>query len=85
MGLPSMFVILAENQVEIAMQLDAEGFGICLGNGVGLKNEKLAQAISTHARNENFLQTVSEQGRQMIDGYGAQRMVAEMQDVRMAA
>jgi len=85
MGLPSMFVILAENQVEIAMQLDAEGFGICLGNGVGLKNEKLAQAISTHARNENFLQTVSELARKMVDGLGAQRIVSQMQELRMVA
>ena len=85
MGLPSMFVILAENQVEIAMQLDAEGFGICLGNGVGLKNEKLAQAISAHARNENFLQTVSELARKIVDGLGAQRMVSQMQELRMAA
>ena len=85
MGLPSMFVILAENQVEIAMQLDAEGFGICLGNGVGLKNEKLAQAISTHARNKNFLQTVSELARKMVDGLGAQRMVSQMLELRMVA
>ena len=85
MGLPSIFVILAENQVSIASRLEAEGFGVCLGNGVGLKKDKLAEAIFTHAKNENFLQTVAKQGRQMIDGYGAQRMVAEMQDVRMAA
>ena len=85
MGLPSMFVILAENQVEIAMQLDAEGFGICLGNGVGLKNKKLAQAISTHARNENFLQTISELARKMVDGLGAQRLVIQMQDLRTVA
>jgi hypothetical protein len=71
--------------VEIAMQLDAEGFGICLGNGVGLKNEKLAQAISTHARNENFLQTVSELARKMVDGLGAQRIVSQMQDLRIVA
>jgi UDP-2,4-diacetamido-2,4,6-trideoxy-beta-L-altropyranose hydrolase len=85
MGLPSIFVILAENQVSIASRLEVEGLGVCLGNGVGLKKDKLAEAISTHAKNENFLQTVANQGRQMIDGYGAQRMVAEMQDVRMAA
>jgi len=85
MGLPSIFVILAENQVSIASRLEAEGFGICLGNGVGLKKDKLAEAISTHAKNENFLQTVAKYGRQMVDGYGAQRMVAEMQEVRMAA
>jgi UDP-2,4-diacetamido-2,4,6-trideoxy-beta-L-altropyranose hydrolase len=85
MGLPSIFVILAENQVSIASRLEEEGFGVCLGNGVGLKKDKLAEAISTHAKNENFLQTVAKQGRQMVDGYGAQRMVAEMQEVRMAA
>ena len=85
MGLPSIFVILAENQVSIASRLEAEGFVVCLGNGVGLKKDKLAEAISTHAKNKNFLQSFSEQGRQIVDGYGAQRMVAEMQEVRMAA
>jgi UDP-2,4-diacetamido-2,4,6-trideoxy-beta-L-altropyranose hydrolase len=85
MELPSIFVILAENQVSIASLLEAEGFGVCLGNGVGLKKDKLAEAISTHAKNKHFLQSFSEQGRQIVDGYGAQRMVAEMQDVRMAA
>ena len=70
MGLPSMFVILAENQLEIAMQLDAEGFGICLGNGVGLKNDKLAEAISALARDNNFLKIVSKIGRGLVDGEG---------------
>ena len=70
MGLPSMFVILAENQLEIAMQLDAEGFGICLGNWGGLKNDKLAEAISALARDNNFLKIVSKIGRGLVDGEG---------------
>lgn len=85
MGLPSMFVILAENQMEIALKLDAQGFGICLGNGVHLKRNKLADDIYTHARNENLLHTVSGLGRKMVDGLGAQRMVSQMQELRMAA
>jgi UDP-2,4-diacetamido-2,4,6-trideoxy-beta-L-altropyranose hydrolase len=70
MGLPSIFVILAENQVEIALQLAAEGFGICLGNGVGLKNYKLAEAISALARDKSFLKIVSKVGRGLVDGDG---------------
>jgi UDP-2,4-diacetamido-2,4,6-trideoxy-beta-L-altropyranose hydrolase len=70
MGLPSIFVILAENQVSIASRLEAEGFGICLGNGVGLKKDKLAEAISALARDNNFLKIVSKIGRGLVDGEG---------------
>ncbi|MFM8983469.1 MAG: UDP-2,4-diacetamido-2,4,6-trideoxy-beta-L-altropyranose hydrolase, partial [Spartobacteria bacterium] len=42
MGLPSLFVILADNQVAIATELESAGFGVCLGKGIDLKESSLS-------------------------------------------
>lgn len=85
MGLPSLFVILAENQVAIATELESAGLGVCLGKGIDLGKDSHAETISFHASNPNFLHAVSDLGRKLVDGLGAQRMVSQIQILRMAA
>jgi len=85
MGLPSLFVILAENQIGIATQLESAGFGVCLGRGIDLQEDNLVEIVSFHASNSNFLQTVSDLGRKIVDGLGAKRIVSQIQELSMAA
>jgi spore coat polysaccharide biosynthesis predicted glycosyltransferase SpsG len=85
MGLPSLFVILAENQVAITTELESAGLGVCLGKGIDLGKDSHAETISFHASNPNFLHAVSDLGRKLVDGLGAQRMVSQIQILRMAA
>lgn len=85
MGLPSLFVILADNQVGIATELENAGFGVCLGRGIDLGKDSHAETISVHASNPKFLHAVSDLGRKLVDGLGTQRMVSQFQTLRMAA
>ena len=85
MGLPSLFVILAENQIGITTQLESAGFGVCLGRGIDLQEDNLVEIVSFHASNSNFLQTVSDLARKIVDGLGAKRIVSQIQELSMAA
>jgi len=80
MGLPSIFVILAENQVEIASQLEMEGFGICLGNASTFGKQKFAEFLSARAGDNNFLKTVSKIGKNMVDGEGAAKISEKLKN-----
>jgi UDP-2,4-diacetamido-2,4,6-trideoxy-beta-L-altropyranose hydrolase len=82
MRLPSLFVILAENQVEIAKQLEVSGLGICLGDGVGLPNEALMKAVSRIVGDHHFRQRLSDQGRQTVDGLGAARVASNTKNLQ---
>jgi UDP-2,4-diacetamido-2,4,6-trideoxy-beta-L-altropyranose hydrolase len=85
MGLPSLFVILAENQVGIATELESAGFGVCLGKGIDLGKDNLAETDFFHTINAKFLHAVSSLGRKLVDGLGTQRMVSQIKELRLAA
>jgi spore coat polysaccharide biosynthesis predicted glycosyltransferase SpsG len=84
MGLPSLFVILADNQVGIATELENAGFGVCLGRGIDLKGDRLSlrMPIRQHSpnnffdfmNNKSLRQQISLNCKNLVDGGGAKRM-----------
>ena len=78
MGLPSMFVILAENQVEIAEGLSARQVATSIGrpcpDALVSFREKLGQLAVSRAE----LHRISQVSRELVDGSGAKRVVAGM-------
>jgi UDP-2,4-diacetamido-2,4,6-trideoxy-beta-L-altropyranose hydrolase len=75
-GLPTLFVILAENQKESTCELERQGFGICLGEPSQLDKHLLQKELEALAGNHRRRASFAERGRQMVDGLGANRVVA---------
>lgn len=78
MGLPSLFVMLAENQVGIATELESAGFGVCLGRGVDFDKGELQIAIRRVLENSAQRQSASIAGKNLVDGMGCHRTVCQL-------
>lgn len=85
MGLPSLFVILAENQKQIVEQLAAEEFGFSLGIGASLNSRELIESVCKVAKNSEYRKAISNHARNMVDGNGAARIVSELKNARIVA
>lgn len=76
MGLPSLVVVLADNQRGIAETLEASGIAANLGEAMPLSASEIGHAITGLINSRAKRTEMSELGRQLIDGRGAERAVA---------
>lgn len=75
MGLPALVTILAENQKRIAGCLDKRGVAANLGWHHTFDAERWAEALSSLLVDRERRQLMSERGRHLVDGLGAERVV----------
>jgi UDP-2,4-diacetamido-2,4,6-trideoxy-beta-L-altropyranose hydrolase len=75
-GLPSLFIILAENQQENALELERQGFGLCIGRYLDFDADAFRSAINRLARDAALRTGFAARGRDMVDGLGAHRVAA---------
>lgn len=78
MGLPSLFVILADNQVGIATELESAGFGVCIGRGVDFEKEEFQIASKQILENPIQRHSASIAGNDLVDGMGCHRTVSQL-------
>ncbi len=78
MGLPSMLLILAENQRAIASELARQGVIINLGWHQDVAIEQIALALQKLVWEPTKGETMSKKGKKLVDGNGARRVVSEM-------
>lgn len=78
MGVPTLTVILSENQIEIARSLERAGASINLSWHSSLSSKKIAGALTRIFSNSQGLRKMSRRGMQMIDENGAKRVVEQM-------
>jgi UDP-2,4-diacetamido-2,4,6-trideoxy-beta-L-altropyranose hydrolase len=78
MGLPSLLVDLAENQISVARELNRRGCAIHLGNSRDVSAEKIAEQLRALLNSQRLRQAMSERCRGLVDGRGAQRVVAAL-------
>lgn len=77
MGLPSLVVILAENQAQVAKELESSGASICIGEG--FSNAKLIHgALKSILADRESREQMSAHARSLVDGYGPERVMAEL-------
>jgi UDP-2,4-diacetamido-2,4,6-trideoxy-beta-L-altropyranose hydrolase len=79
MGLPSIVMILADNQEELGAALADAGLARCLGRAAEVTAERLAEALQALVLDQPQRQQMSLRGKQLIDGIGAQRVATRMQ------
>jgi UDP-2,4-diacetamido-2,4,6-trideoxy-beta-L-altropyranose hydrolase len=78
MGLPSMTVILADNQIPLAEAAADAGFAVNLGWGRDLNPGHLAMALQSLRNDRATRERMAERGRATVDGRGAERVVQRM-------
>src|SRR5262249_14791779 len=75
MGVPTLVLVLADNQREVARGLSEYGLGVNLGDAACLKSALLAENLRTLLYDHAQRARMSTVGRVMIDGGGAERVV----------
>ncbi len=77
-GLPSLLVVVAENQREIAARLDLDGMGVNLGWHADLLPQRIAAEIRDLLDSAPARAAMAGKGRDLIDGRGAARVAAAL-------
>lgn len=78
MGLPTIMLNIAENQVQNAYALTTAGVGVCLGNLENTTPGLIGLWVDSLAHNRISRERMSQAGRSLVDGKGAQRVVEAM-------
>ncbi len=78
MGVPSLLVVLADNQGGVGRALDAAGAARNLGWYEDLTPATLAQAIEELASNPATREAMSKRGQELVDGQGVSRVVTNL-------
>jgi UDP-2,4-diacetamido-2,4,6-trideoxy-beta-L-altropyranose hydrolase len=79
MGLPSVVIVVAENQKGIAQSLDEAGAVVSLGWHEQASIEALAKEIEDLMRSFGMRRGMSERGRSLVDGNGVSRVIEALQ------
>lgn len=78
MGLPSLVMAAADNQVEALRHLQDQGWIRLLGRAADVSDAALAHEIQAFWQASEPLARMAAQGVAVVDGQGASRVVAEM-------
>jgi len=81
MGLPSVLMTLADNQQGIAEGLDKAGVSTSLGWYEQVTREQVGKTLSRLISDPSQRQQMSENGRKLVDGQGAERVVSALVEV----
>ena len=78
MGLPALVIIMAENQVAVAEALADAGVAVNLGWYHDLSTTKIARKMTELVKAAHLRSKMSQRGRNLVDGKGVERILAEL-------
>jgi UDP-2,4-diacetamido-2,4,6-trideoxy-beta-L-altropyranose hydrolase len=78
LGLPALLIVLADNQQGVADELGKQGIVLHLGRGSNLVRSTLAAQLRSLAGSPAVRREMSQRGRALVDGRGAERVVRAM-------
>jgi UDP-2,4-diacetamido-2,4,6-trideoxy-beta-L-altropyranose hydrolase len=81
LGLPSILVDVAPNQIPIATELERRGCALYAGNGISVCPGELANTIEKLVLSQEVRGSISVRSRKLVDGHGAERVVSAMREV----
>lgn len=81
MGLPSVLIVLADNQTGIAEGLDRTGFSYNSGWFEQVTDQAIAEMLSELLTDVALRRSIYKCGRELVDGKGAERVIHELQRV----
>lgn len=78
LGLPALLIVLADNQRPAAEELHLRGAAISLGEGAEIGPSTLSSHLTRLVSSQDGRKAMSERGRELVDGRGAERVVREL-------
>ena len=78
LGLPALLIVLADNQHGVAEELNKRGIMGKLGRGSNLSGLTIATQLRSLADSSGMRREMSERGRALVDGRGAERVVSAL-------
>jgi UDP-2,4-diacetamido-2,4,6-trideoxy-beta-L-altropyranose hydrolase len=81
LGLPSLVVILADNQQQMAESAERVGIGWNLGSAQTLSLPAIASAVERLSRDASARAKMAQCGPELVDGLGARRVLNELHNV----
>lgn len=83
MGLPSMLVILAENQRPVSEKLESSGISINLGWYNKVKLDTMVKELDNIMRDHKIRENMSNRGRSLVNGDGSNEVIRFLCDTHM--
>lgn len=80
LGLPTLMVVLAENQRNIAVSLDRAGAALNLGNSESLTDQKLTAALQILYHDERGRSAMAERAAAICKGDGTRRVMEVLEN-----
>ncbi|SYZ74700.1 Pseudaminic acid biosynthesis-associated protein PseG [Candidatus Zixiibacteriota bacterium] len=74
LGLPSVIIAVAENQIPIAESCHTAGVGIYLGRAEEVSSERIGEAFRSLIEQPSLLSEMKRKAREMCDGLGTDRV-----------
>src|SRR6202035_2187121 len=81
LGLPAIVIALSQDQRAIARGLAENDVAVSLGWHANLSEERIGDALRRLLADRERRQAMSERGRKLVDGRGAERVVKFLQDL----
>ncbi len=78
-GIPNIIITIADNQLNIAKGLDNKKTSIFLGKKQEINKEKLQNRVKELINNDSLRNTLSKNGKKLVDGKGKERIVKFME------
>jgi UDP-2,4-diacetamido-2,4,6-trideoxy-beta-L-altropyranose hydrolase len=83
LGLPGVLLVLAENQASVAAAADTMGIAWSMGKGTEVISSAIAGKLVELLNFKEQRMSQSEKGRKLVDGRGAERVVAFLSDLEL--
>jgi UDP-2,4-diacetamido-2,4,6-trideoxy-beta-L-altropyranose hydrolase len=80
MGLPSLVIVLADNQREVAEASERAGIGWNLGRHQQLSAQAIALSLQRLLQDGPTRALMAQRGSELVDGRGAERVVRKLRD-----
>jgi UDP-2,4-diacetamido-2,4,6-trideoxy-beta-L-altropyranose hydrolase len=80
LGVPSCVIVVANNQLQIAEALEAQGIVINMGWFSKVDESKLAESVENLLKSKVARKDMSRRGRFLVDGHGSRRTAAKLKD-----
>lgn len=78
LGLPTVLITLADNQVELGRELDRTGAGLALGRHASVSTADIADAVRSLAADPGRVAAMSRAAAEVTDGLGTERVLQEI-------